>query len=69
MKAEQGDTFRDQFPHMHAALKAAESVRPGNELQETAAADIMRLAFDMEVRRAFPDTPDTAETDLPAATE
>ncbi len=41
---------------MAAALKAAEGVHPGNELQEQAAADIIRLAFELEVRRAFPET-------------
>lgn len=45
----------DDFPHMRAALTAAESVTPGNELQEAAAADIIRLAFEMEVRAAFPE--------------
>lgn len=53
------ETFEEAFPHMSAALKAAESVRPGNELQEQAAADITRLAFELEVRRAFPETTDT----------
>jgi len=49
-------SFEEQFPHMSAALKAGESVSPGNELQEAAAADIVRLAFELEVRRAFPES-------------
>lgn len=53
------DSFEEQFPHMAAAMEAAKSVRPGNELQEQAAADITRLAFEMEVRRAFPETSET----------
>lgn len=50
------DSFAEQFPHMAAAMEAAKVVQPGNELQEQAAADITRLAFEMEVRRAFPET-------------
>lgn len=50
------ELFEDQFPHMAAAMETAKSVQPGNELQEQAAADIARLAFDMEVRRVFPET-------------
>lgn len=56
------ESFEEAFPHMSAALRAAESVQPGNELQEQAAADITRLAFEMEVRRAFPET---AEVEQP----
>jgi hypothetical protein len=48
-------TFKEDFPHMHAALKAAESVQPGNELQEAASAAIIGLAFELEVRSAFPE--------------
>lgn len=51
------ESFEDQFPHMAAAMEAAKSVQPGNELQEQAAADITHLAFEIEVRRAFPETP------------
>ena len=40
-------------------MEATKSVQPGNELQEQAAADITRLAFEMEVRRAFPETTET----------
>lgn len=50
------ESFEDQFPHMAAAMEAAKLVQPGNELQEQAAADITRLALEMEVRRAFPET-------------
>ena len=50
------DSFAEKFPHMAAALEAAKVVQPGNELQEQAAADITRLAFEMEVRSAFPET-------------
>lgn len=50
------ESFEDQFPHMAAAMEATKDVQPGNELQEQAAADITRLAFEMEVRRAFPET-------------
>jgi len=53
------ESFEDQFPHMAPAMEAAKSVQPGNELQEQAAADIIRLAFEMEVRRAFPETTQT----------
>jgi hypothetical protein len=52
--AQQDDT-PEAFAHISAALKAAESVQPGNELQEAAAADILRLAFEQEVRLVFPD--------------
>ncbi len=55
----------NDFPHMRAALNAAESVTPGNELQEYAAADIIRLAFEMEVRAAFPE--ETADRPIPPA--
>ena len=58
------ESFEEAFSHMSAALKAAESVHPGNELQEQAAADIVRLAFEMEVRRAFPE-PAEVETEQP----
>ncbi|HUD10212.1 MAG TPA: hypothetical protein VMR28_00900 [Candidatus Saccharimonadales bacterium] len=51
------ESFDEAFPYMSAALKAAEGVQPGNELQAQAAADITRLAFEIEVRRAFPETP------------
>lgn len=56
------ESFEYQFPHMAAAMEAAKSVQPGNELQEQAAVDITRafnitrLAFEIEVRRAFPET-------------
>ena len=52
-------SFEDQFPHVAATMEATKSVQPGNELQEQAAADITRLAFEMEVRRAFPETTET----------
>ncbi len=58
------ESFEEAFPHMSAALKAAESVQPGNELQEQAAADIVRLAFEMEFRPAFPE-PAEVETEQP----
>lgn len=44
----------DEFVYIAAAQNAAESVQPGNELQKMAVADIMRLAFEQEVRKAFP---------------
>jgi len=44
------------FPYMHAAAEAAKTVRPGNELQEAALAEITALAFKAEVARAFPET-------------
>jgi hypothetical protein len=43
------------FRHIRAAQEAASKVTPGNELQEAAAVDIMRLAFEIEVREAFPE--------------
>lgn len=52
--------FEEQFPHMAAAIEATKSVQPGNELQEQSAADITRLAFEMEVRRAFPEADEPA---------
>lgn len=52
-------SFEDQFPHITAAMEAAKSVRPVNELQQQVAADITRFAFDMEVRRAFPKIAET----------
>lgn len=54
------ESFEEQFPHMAAAMEAAKSVQLGNELQEQAAADITRLAFEMEVRRAFPEIAEPA---------
>lgn len=42
------------FQHLRAAQTAAETVTRGNELQEAAAADVMQLAFQTEVQKAFP---------------
>ena len=49
------ETFEGQLPHIAAAQKAAELVNPGNELQESAAAQIMQIAFEADLKRAFPE--------------
>lgn len=47
-------SFEEAYPYWAAAQEAAKKVMPGNELQEAAASAIKGLAFEMEVRRAFP---------------
>lgn len=49
------ESFEEKYPYWTAAQEAAKTVTPGNELQEAAASAIKGLAFDMELRRAFPE--------------